>query len=72
MEAWRAWLRRQKIVSPKYDRVQSSCRSRLTRVPSGRRNRTGPEPSWGGEKHPRNKKEMDEWVRGPFRKKKSM
>jgi hypothetical protein len=53
MEAWRVWLRRQKTVSPKYHRVQFSCRPRLTRVSSDRRNKTGPEPSWGGKRHAR-------------------
>jgi hypothetical protein len=48
MEAWRVWLRRQKTVSPKYHKVQFSCRPRLTRVSSDRRNMIGLEPSWGG------------------------
>jgi hypothetical protein len=30
-----------------------SCRPRLTRVPSDRRKRTGPEPSWGGKRRAR-------------------
>jgi hypothetical protein len=52
MEAWRAWIRRHKIVSLKYRRGKSSCRPKLTRVPSSKRNRTGPKPSWKRRKHP--------------------
>jgi hypothetical protein len=33
---------------PEVPQSAVSCRPRLTRVPSDRRKRTGPEPSWGG------------------------
>jgi hypothetical protein len=43
MEAWRAWLRRQKVVSLKYNKVYLFCKKGLTRVSSGRRKKRGPE-----------------------------
>jgi hypothetical protein len=64
MEAWRVWLRRKKTVGPKYHRVQFSCRPRLTRVPSDKRNKTGPEPPWG------KKERVCKRRRIPFRKRK--
>jgi len=51
MEEWRVWLRKHKTVSSKYHILQFSCRPRLTRVYSDRRNMTGPEPSWGGKRY---------------------
>jgi hypothetical protein len=38
---------------PEVPQSAVSCRPRLTRVPSDRRNRTGPEPSWGGKRRAR-------------------
>jgi hypothetical protein len=47
-----------KNCQPEVPQSAVSCRPRLTRVPSDRRNRTGPEPSWGrkrrGQEYTRN------------------
>jgi hypothetical protein len=56
-----------KNCQPEVPQSAVSCRPRLTRVPSDRRNRTGPEPPWGKRRGVQEKEEGNI----PFRKRKS-
>jgi hypothetical protein len=51
-----------KNYQPKVPQSGVSSNPKLTQVSSDRMNRTGPEPSWGGEKNTRAEKETWEWV----------
>jgi hypothetical protein len=55
-----------KNCQPEVPQSVVSYRSRLTQVPSGRRNRTGPEPSWGGGGRKTPKKEEEREKNGYF------